>query len=105
MTAANAYIDTQTAKIALQTAAPQATAANVASAAKVEPAKNMASFSQFERKCLKKISKRRNAKLVHVACSPLQGEQAETSLRRTRRPLFARCRGAHRRPLSRVGTQ
>jgi hypothetical protein len=78
MTAANAYIDTRAARMALQTAAPQVTAANVASAAKVEPAKNMASFSQFERKCLKKISKRRNAKLVHVECSPLQDEQAET---------------------------
>lgn len=74
MTAAHAYIDTRAAKMALQAATARTTGANVASSkANAARGNDMASFAQFERKCLKKVSKRRNAKLVHVPCSPLQG--------------------------------
>ena len=77
MTAAQAYIDTQTAKMALQAVSAQTPGAKAASSKATAARDDMASFAQFERKCLKKVSKRRNAKLVHVPCSPLQGEQAD----------------------------
>jgi hypothetical protein len=74
MTAAYAYIDARSATMAPQAAAGGTTGARVT---KADDASDVAPFAQFERKCLKKVSKRRNAKLVHVPCSPLQGHQTE----------------------------
>lgn len=80
ITAAHAYVDAQAAKTALQAAPPAATAAAlVPSKTKAARDNDLASFAQFERKCLKKVSKRRNAKLVHVPCSPLQDEVLASS--------------------------
>ena len=91
MTAAHAYIDTRAAKMALQAATARTTGANVASSkANAARGNDMASFAQFERKCLKKVSKRRNAKLVHVPCSPLQGAPAQTTASLTTTGAIAR---------------
>jgi hypothetical protein len=76
ITAAYTYIDSQTARMAALQAATVRTASPTA--AKAAREKDVASFAPFERKCLKKVSKRRNAKLVHVSCSPLQAEFGET---------------------------
>jgi hypothetical protein len=86
LAAAHSYIDNRAAKMALQAAAIRAAEAKGAAAkANAVRSNDMTSFAQFERKCLKKVSKRRNAKLVHVPCSPLQGapSQATASLTST----------------------
>jgi hypothetical protein len=80
ITAAYAYVDSQTARMAaLQAITPGPDARNSAKATgKAARDKDLTSFAQFERKCLKRVSKRRNAKLVHVPCSPVQGKFADT---------------------------
>jgi hypothetical protein len=76
MTAADAYIDTRAAKLALQAS----TDADRAPSAKEERARKTREFALFERKCLKRVSKRRNARLVHVHCSPLQEVPADDTV-------------------------
>jgi hypothetical protein len=73
MTAANAYIDGHAARMALQTATPKATEPTASPKAKAGRDQAATSLAQFQQTCLKRVSKRRNAKLVHVPCSPLQG--------------------------------
>jgi hypothetical protein len=74
MTAAHAYIDARSAQLVLQEAAAK-TAAEAAARAN-----GRASFALFDRKCLKKISKRRKAKFVHVSCAPLQDTDAQSEV-------------------------
>jgi hypothetical protein len=75
MTSANAYINAQTARMALQSAPANAVdATSPKDGARGKDLRNLA----FQQTCLKKVSKRRNAKLVRVPCSPLQDDNAAT---------------------------
>jgi hypothetical protein len=76
LTAANAYIDTRAAKLALRASADAGRAAT----AEKERVRKRPVFALFERKCLKRVSKRRNARLVHVRCSPLQNAPADNAV-------------------------
>jgi hypothetical protein len=76
MTAADAYIDTRAAKLALQASTDADRTASIGK----DRARKTRTFALFERKCLKRVSKRRNARLVHVRCSPLQGVPADDAV-------------------------
>jgi hypothetical protein len=74
LTAANAYIDTRAAKLALRASA------DAGRAALGERARKRPIFVLFDRKCLKLVSTRRYARLVHVRCSPLQNAPADNAV-------------------------